>query len=162
VTGAISATGGGGSITAATTLNAPTLTITNGTASGSFTGLTLQSKANGATAGYVPPVYTNAGAALGATTHIVAGTFSTTTNGGCSAFTNCALTASAIAFSGSAQFTTTISCTVSNASVSGTGPQVPWAIGVSTTGFSLGIWNAQSGTLSGGTNVGVDYICAGY
>jgi hypothetical protein len=163
VTGAISATGGGGSITAATTLNAPTLTITNGTASGAFTGLQVESKANGTTAGWVPPVYTNAGAATAATEHTDRGTTTAVFNGSCSAGAYCTLTGNTVTFTNSFASGTSYQCELTQNIQAGSTSisAVPVVFAHSASTLTVSIFNASNAAINSNPTMGIDYICSG-
>jgi hypothetical protein len=69
------------------------------TGSGAVTGLAVESKANGSTAAYCPPLFSASGGALAATSHLVYGVVSFTSLGAGNT------SSQSVSLSGSAQFT---------------------------------------------------------
>ena len=128
---------------------------------GFFSAPYIYSYANGSTAGYVPPIYTAAGAATGNKAHIVSGVLNTTLSSACAANAQCALTANSVTFSGSATFTgaTTYNCTIAASYNSA------WfspAVANNATSITLYAVNVYGSSISSGTAVNIYYNCIGY
>lgn len=169
-TGPISATGGGGSITAATSFIVGSTNIGSAAATfngtGSFAaGLAAQSvtsKATGSTVSYVPPVYSFNGTAQAATEHITSGTLNTNTSGSCTAFTGCTLVTNTVTFSGAGAFSSagTYLCNVTGAGASGL--QLIWTYATTSgTSMTLVAFNATNATISTGLSVVAVVTCTG-
>lgn len=145
--------------------NGQQLTFTKvGTGPASLVAGLLQVQSNGSTFGYVPPVYTAAGAALASTTHIVVGQLSTTLAAQCNAGTQCSLTSSGPTWTGAAVFGgTAYMCGLGQENL---GQPLPGSyqttiFSKSTNGFSVVVSNNNIAAISNGTSYAVDYVCVG-
>ncbi len=125
--------------------------------SGNAAAATVQSSATTGTPGYVPPIYTTAGAALGSGSRTIFWTFATTTSGSCSAFTACSLTSNGVILSPA--FSTNQICTITS---NYTNSLVVSVTGLTGSGFNIGVYNASNAAVATSTPFAVGGVCFGY
>ena len=115
----------------------------------------------GGTAGYVPPVYTNAGSATASTEHIVRGQALPSISGTCSASSSCTLTGNTVTLSGAAAFSTAGYCTVMNVDFSNYPGLQPYITGTVTSTITFQAYNASLSSRSSTPSLTFNYICVG-